>query len=78
MVASGAGDPNDKSDPDRGIDLMKKAIDLDPLIAENYATLGDMLAAKGKKEESKKLLELARELDPDDPFLELKLRRGQR
>jgi len=78
MVASGSGDPDDKSDLDRGIDLMKKAIELDPLVADNYATLGDLLAAKGKKDESKKLLELARELDPDDPFLELKLRRGQR
>jgi tetratricopeptide (TPR) repeat protein len=75
MVMSGSGS-DEKPDADRAIDLMKKAIELDPLVADNYATLGDMLTAKGKKDEGKKLLELARELDPDDPYLDIRLRRG--
>lgn len=77
MVASGEGGQgdNDKPDVPRAIDLYKKAIDLDPLVAENYADLGRLYEEHGKKEDGKKLLELARELDPDDPWLDLALRR---
>lgn len=75
MVASGEGDANEKPDRNRGIDLMRKSIALDPLVADSYAQLGEMLTSSGKKDEGQKMLELARELDPDDPFLDLRLRR---
>jgi tetratricopeptide (TPR) repeat protein len=75
MVETGEGETNEKSDRDRAIDLMKKSIELDPLVADSYARLGEMLQSKGKKEEGEKLLQLAHELDPDDPFFEMRLRR---
>jgi len=72
LVESGEG--GDKADPKAAIDLLKKSIDLDPLAADTYADLGRLYQREGKKEEGKKLLLLARELDPDNPWLEWTLR----
>ena len=58
----------------RAIDLLKKSIELDPLAADTYADLGRLYQREGKKDEGKKLMLLARELDPDDPWLEWSLR----
>jgi tetratricopeptide (TPR) repeat protein len=68
------GGVDGKPDPKRGVDLMKKSIELDPLVADSYADLARMYRTSGKAEEAKHLLELARELDPDDPWFELALR----
>jgi tetratricopeptide (TPR) repeat protein len=72
LVASGEG--GDKSDFKGAVDLLKKAIELDPLAAETYADLGRLYQHEGKKDEGKNLLKLALELDPDNPWLEFSLR----
>ncbi len=49
---------------------MRKAIELAPLEAEYYAALGRMMRMHGEQEEGKKMIRLALELDPDNPYLE--------
>jgi tetratricopeptide (TPR) repeat protein len=72
LVGTGEGGGN--ADEKSAIDLLKKAIELDPLAADTYAELGRLYQASGKKDEGKKLLQLARELDPDNPWLDFSLR----
>jgi tetratricopeptide (TPR) repeat protein len=67
MCRDGEGDPNDKPDMKRATELLNKAIELDPLVADAYAELGHVCQLQGKADEGKKLLGLAHELDPDDP-----------
>ena len=49
----------------------EKAIELDPLTGAYYFWMGKALVEKGQKEKGEKLMELAAELDPDDPFIDL-------
>jgi tetratricopeptide (TPR) repeat protein len=56
---------------EKAIPLWRKAIELDPLTARFYSNLGHALTKKGQKDEGKRLIELAKELDPDDPWLDL-------
>lgn len=63
-------------DYDKAIPLWRKAIELEPLTARYYSNLGSALAKKGKQDEGKRLKALAKELDPDDPWLDLDLRAG--
>jgi len=72
LVDSGEG--SDKPDAKAAVDLLKKAIELDPLAADTYADLGRVYQHEGRKEEGKKLMKLALELDPDNPWLEFALR----
>ncbi|MEQ8765730.1 MAG: tetratricopeptide repeat protein [Planctomycetota bacterium] len=50
---------------DEALKLWDQAIALDPLNATFYAAKGKALARKGMKEEGKKLVALAKELDPE-------------
>jgi tetratricopeptide (TPR) repeat protein len=59
---------------DRAIELWRKSIELDPLTAHFYSNLGHALIKKGKQDEGKRMVALAKELDPDDPYLDLDLR----
>ena len=59
---------------DKAIPLLRKAIELDPLAGDSYATLGRALVRTGKAEEGKKLARLALEIDPDDLNLELEVK----
>ncbi len=56
------------------IALWREAIEIEPLTARYYSNLAHALEKSGKKEEGKRLLALAKELDPDDPWLDLDLR----
>ncbi len=59
---------------DRGIGLVRKAVELDPLNARFYATLAQGLKRKGGEEnekEAERLKQLAVEIDPDDYSLQL-------
>jgi tetratricopeptide (TPR) repeat protein len=58
----------------KAIPLWRKAIELEPLTARYYSNLAHALEKKGQKDEGKRLLALAKELDPDDPWLDLDLR----
>jgi tetratricopeptide (TPR) repeat protein len=55
---------------DKAIALWRKAIELDPLTAMYYSNLGHALIKKKQEEEGKRLVKLAKELDPDDPWLD--------
>lgn len=51
-----------------------KAVELDPLVADYYIAWGkSLLADKEKKDEGKRLLKLAQEIEPDNPYLEKNL-----
>ena len=65
---------SEDQDLEKAIPLWRKAIELDPLAAEYYSNLGHALIKKGQKDEGTKLVALAKELDPDDPYLDLDLR----
>ncbi len=65
---------SEDQDFEKAIPLWRKAVELDPLAAVYYANLGHALTKKGQKDEGKKLIGLAKELDPDDPWLDLDLR----
>ncbi len=52
--------------PAEAVEILRKAITLDPLSAPLYARLGAALRKQGKKEEAKRMTELAKEIDPDD------------
>ena len=51
--------------------LLRKATTYAPLEGRVYAELGKVLRLQGDKEAGDKLLKLALELDPDDPWLEM-------
>ncbi len=62
-------------DRKKAIALWKKAIELDPLTAEFYASLGEALHDDdATREEGKRLLKLALELDPDDIWLAFRVK----
>jgi tetratricopeptide (TPR) repeat protein len=67
LCLTGEGDPNDKPDTRRATEMLNKAIELDPLVAEAYYVLGSVQERDGKKDEAKRLRGLAHELDPDNP-----------
>ena len=52
-------------------------MELGPLEAEYYASLGRTLHLKGEKEEGLKYMLLSLELDPDNPFLADSVKRYQ-
>ena len=52
--------------PAEAVEILRKAITLDPLSAPLYARLGTALRKQGKKEEAKRMAALAKEIDPDD------------
>ena len=57
------------------IKMWRKAIELDPLVADFYESLGEALYRKDEtKTEGEKLLRLALELDPDDYWLEYRIK----
>ena len=59
---------------DEAIPLLKKGIELDPLSASLYLSLGKALRASSRDEdktEGERMLKLARELDPDNVDLEI-------
>lgn len=65
---------SEDGDVAKAIPLWRRAIELDPLTAEYYSNLGHALIKKGEKTEGERLVALAKELDPDDPWLDLDLR----
>jgi len=67
LLITGEGDEHEKPDLRRARETLQKAIELDPLVAESYAMLGDVCRLDGKADEGKKLRGLAHELDPDNP-----------
>ena len=54
---------------DAAVEQLRKAVELDPLAGSFYAALARALKRTGEKDEAKRLLNLARELDPDNPYL---------
>jgi tetratricopeptide (TPR) repeat protein len=52
--------------PAEAVEILRKAITFDPLSAPLYARLGAALRKQGKKDEAKRMAELAKEIDPDD------------
>ena len=50
---------------DEALALWTKAVNLDPLNATYYASMGRTLAQKGQSKEGKRLVALAREIEPD-------------
>ncbi len=54
-----------EGDTEKALELWNQAIALDPLNAAFYAAKGKALGRKGQKEEGKKLVALAQELDPE-------------
>jgi len=62
----------DKEMIKEGIEAYRKAVELDPLCARTYMRLGNALARQKGEEnekEAERLMLLALELDPDDPYL---------
>jgi len=55
------------------ITLWKQAIEFDPLQARLYWHLGRSMAKKGDGTEGKRLMSLAREMDPEDPEIDFEL-----
>jgi hypothetical protein len=54
---------------DEAIKLWRRAIELDPLEPSYYAVLGRALVKAKNEDEGKRLIALARELDPDNPYV---------
>lgn len=59
----------DGGEVDKGIEMLRKAIELDPLNGSYYGELGRALGRKGQKDEAKRLRQLGAEIDPDDPWI---------
>lgn len=59
---------------EEAIKLWREAIEIEPLTARYYSNLAHAIEKSGSKEEGKRLLALAKEIDPDDPWLDLDLR----
>lgn len=49
--------------------LLRRAVEIDPLAARAWAELGYTVYLQKREDEGKKLVGLAREIDPDDPYL---------
>lgn len=58
---------------DEALKHLHKAIELEPLESKFYAEVGSLLRRQGNKEECKRYLALAKELDPDNPWLDIEL-----
>jgi tetratricopeptide (TPR) repeat protein len=58
---------------DEAIAHLQRAIELEPLASSFYAELGRVMGRKGDDEARKRYLALARELDPDNPWLEIEI-----
>ena len=54
---------------DEALPWFRKAVEMAPLEASFYGSLGEALLRKGEKDEGKRMLQLALELDPDNPWL---------
>jgi tetratricopeptide (TPR) repeat protein len=59
-----------KGEEDEAIEMWRKAVELEPLEATYHAALGKALIDAGQKEEGERCVALAREIDPDNPYLE--------
>ncbi len=57
-------------DWDAAVENIERALELDPLNADYYAGLSGTLRRSGKKASAEKWLALAREIAPDDPYLQ--------
>jgi tetratricopeptide (TPR) repeat protein len=67
----------DKDMAEEGIEAFRKSIELDPLTARTYMHLANALAERKGPENAKeadRLIRLAVELDPEDPYLKLHAR----
>ena len=66
-----------KDDPerdlDRGIDLLREGLRVNPAFTEGYVNLANALANKGDNEEAVGLYRRALELNPDDPYTHFNL-----
>lgn len=56
---------------DAAVENLERAVELDPLNADFYAGLGYALRKKGERKGGDRMLALAREIDPDDPWLDV-------
>lgn len=58
---------------EKALELLTKAVAMAPLDARMHADLGSLMIRAGNAEGGKRRRKLARELDPDDPWLALEL-----
>jgi predicted Zn-dependent protease len=58
---------------DKALDYLAQAVALDPGYAVEYLTLSDLAAEKGLPEQAVKMLRLAAEAMPENPFISLRL-----
>ena len=55
----------------QSLDILEKALTYDPLDADVVAEKAYVLNSMGRTDEAKQLIELAREMNPEDPYLEM-------
>jgi tetratricopeptide (TPR) repeat protein len=58
---------------EKALEVAVRACELDPLDADCWAAQGYVLHNLGRKDEAKKFVALAREMNPDDPYLAIQI-----